>query len=178
MIFTTPITIKAIGHKVATSIDDRILKVLSRATTPIKIIMAGIIMWCWQLHLPWPPQVAQLLLAMLEKRVGFHLIGDDVFVNIAGGLEIDEPAADLGVVASVASSYKNRPVDPHTAVFGEVGLSGEVRHVPQAEKRLAEAKKLGFAGAIGPKQRGGRKLPGLHGVNDVRGALNQFLEKD
>src|SRR3989442_3628587 len=68
-----------------------------------------------------------LLIAMLEKRAGFQLIGDDVFVNIAGGLEVDEPAADLGVVAAIASSFKNVPVDPHTAVFGEVGLTGEVR---------------------------------------------------
>src|SRR5438034_10376992 len=60
-----------------------------------------------------------LLIAMLEKRTGLQLIGDDVFVNIAGGLEVDEPAADLGGVAAIASSFKNVPVDPHTAVFGE-----------------------------------------------------------
>ncbi|MNC97657.1 DNA repair protein RadA [compost metagenome] len=63
-------------------------------------------------------------------------------------------------------------------MFGEVGLSGEVRHVAHADKRLAEAKKLGFDGAIGPQSRTGKKLTGLHGVNDVRGALNKFLEKD
>jgi DNA repair protein RadA/Sms len=63
-------------------------------------------------------------------------------------------------------------------VFGEVGLSGEVRHVSHADKRLAEAKKLGFAGAIGPQQKTAKKLVGLHGVSDVRQALNQFLEKD
>src|SRR5882724_8373471 len=68
-----------------------------------------------------------LMIAMLEKRSGMQLIGDDVFVNIAGGLEVDEPAADLGVVAAIASSFKNAPIDPMTAVFGEVGLTGEVR---------------------------------------------------
>src|SRR5207247_6010989 len=68
-----------------------------------------------------------LLIAMLEKRAGLQLLGDDVFVNIAGGLEVDEPAADLGVVAAIASSFKNVPVDPHTAVFGESGLAGAVR---------------------------------------------------
>ncbi len=60
-----------------------------------------------------------LLIAMLEKRVGLQMLGDDVFVNIAGGLEVDEPAVDLGVVAAIASSFKNVPIDPHTAVFGE-----------------------------------------------------------
>src|SRR5687767_2357966 len=62
-----------------------------------------------------------LLIAMLEKRAGMQLVGDDVFVNIAGGLEVDEPAADLGVVTAIASSFKNVPIDPHTAVFGEIG---------------------------------------------------------
>jgi predicted ATP-dependent serine protease len=66
----------------------------------------------------------------------------------------------------------------NAVVFGEVGLSGEVRHVPHADKRLAEAQKLGFDGAIGPVQKMGKKLPALHGVPDVRSALNQFLEKD
>src|SRR6185503_9635430 len=67
-----------------------------------------------------------LMIAMLEKRAGMQLLGDDVFVNIAGGLEVDEPAVDLGLVTAIASSFKNMTVDPHTAVFGEVGLTGEV----------------------------------------------------
>src|SRR5258707_4303349 len=67
-----------------------------------------------------------LLIAMLEKRAGLQLTGDDVFVNIAGGLEVDEPAADLGVVTAIVSSFKTMIVDPHTAVFGEIGLTGEV----------------------------------------------------
>ena len=65
-----------------------------------------------------------LLIAMLEKAIGLQLTGDDVFVNIAGGLEVDEPAADLGVVTAIVSSFKNMTIDPHTAVFGEVGIDG------------------------------------------------------
>jgi DNA repair protein RadA/Sms len=76
-----------------------------------------------------------LLIAMLEKRAGLQLTGDDVFVNIAGGLEVDEPAADLGVVTAIVSSFKNTTVDPHTAVFGEIGLTGEVRGAMQASVR-------------------------------------------
>ena len=73
-----------------------------------------------------------LLVAVLEKRAGLSLVGEDVFVNVAGGMSIDEPAADLAVVAAVASSVRNRPVRQKTAVFGEVGLAGEVRAVTQA----------------------------------------------
>src|SRR5215813_8213550 len=73
-----------------------------------------------------------LMIAMLEKRAGMQLLGDDVFVNIAGGLEVDEPAVDLGLVTAIASSFRNQPIDPHTAVFGEVGLTGEVRGASQA----------------------------------------------
>src|SRR5678815_2454195 len=73
-----------------------------------------------------------LLIAMLEKRAGLQLTGDDVFVNIAGGLEVDEPAVDLGVITAIVSSFKNLTVDPHTAVFGEIGLTGEVRGAMQA----------------------------------------------
>ena len=68
-----------------------------------------------------------LMIAMLEKRAGLQLLGDDVFVNIAGGMEVDEPAVDLGLVTAIASSFRNQPIDAHTAVFGEVGLTGEVR---------------------------------------------------
>ena len=78
------------------------------------------------------PNRTSLLLAVLEKRVGLALLGDDVFVSVAGGLEVPEPAADLGVAAAVASSFRNRALPAHTAVFGEVGLAGEVRGVGQA----------------------------------------------
>jgi DNA repair protein RadA/Sms len=91
-----------------------------------------------------------LLLAVLEKRAGLHLVADDVFVNIAGGMSIDEPAVDLGIVAAVASSLKNRPVMDGTAVFGEVGLGGEVRGVAQAALRVREAEQMGFQRIVLP----------------------------
>src|SRR5258705_1676546 len=80
-----------------------------------------------------------LLLAVLEKRAGLNLIGDDVFVNIAGGMTVDEPASDLGVLAAIASSVRNRVIPPTTAMFGEVGLAGEVRGTAQAPLRIREA---------------------------------------
>ncbi len=91
-----------------------------------------------------------LLLAVLEKRGGLSLAGDDVYVNIAGGMTVDEPAADLSVVAAVASSVRNRPVHPGTAVFGEVGLSGEVRGIPQVSLRISEARQMGFTRVVLP----------------------------
>ncbi|HEX8651974.1 MAG TPA: DNA repair protein RadA [Pyrinomonadaceae bacterium] len=120
-----------------------------------------------------------LLIAMLEKRVGFQLIGDDVFVNIAGGLEVDEPAADLGVVAAIASSFKNLAIDPHTAVFGEVGLTGEVRGAMQAQVRAREAQSLGFKKMIIPASNtsGLERLLGLRvvGVRNVEEALDELF---
>ena len=91
-----------------------------------------------------------LLLAVLEKRAGLALLGDDVYVNIAGGMSVDEPAADLSVLAAVASSVRNRAVVPATAVFGEVGLSGEIRGVPQAMLRVREAAQMGFTRLVLP----------------------------
>jgi DNA repair protein RadA/Sms len=91
-----------------------------------------------------------LLLAVLEKRAGLALAGDDVYVNIAGGMNIEEPAADLGVVAAVASSVRNRALAPSTAMFGEVGLSGEIRGIPQAPLRVREAAQMGFTRVVMP----------------------------
>jgi DNA repair protein RadA/Sms len=91
-----------------------------------------------------------LLLAVLEKRAGLSLAGDDVYVNIAGGMNIEEPAADLSVVAAVASSVRNRGLSPSTAVFGEVGLSGEIRGIPQAPLRIREAVQMGFSRVVLP----------------------------
>ncbi len=91
-----------------------------------------------------------LLLAVLAKRAGLSLAGDDVYVNIAGGMTVDEPAADLSVVAAVASSVRNRAVHPSTAVFGEVGLSGEVRGIPQVSLRIREAQQMGFTRVVLP----------------------------
>lgn len=92
-----------------------------------------------------------LLLAVLDKRVGLNVGADDVFVNVAGGLVIEEPAADLAVVAAVASSLRNRPVRSDTAVFGEVGLAGEVRGTSHAAARVREAAQLGFTRCVAPE---------------------------
>lgn len=92
-----------------------------------------------------------LLMAVLEKRVGLHLSNYDAYVNIAGGVKMNEPAIDLGIVMAIVSSYKNKAIDEKTIVFGEVGLSGEVRAVSMPEQRVAEAKKLGFETCIMPE---------------------------
>ncbi|MEK6302780.1 MAG: DNA repair protein RadA [Acidobacteriota bacterium] len=91
-----------------------------------------------------------LLMAMLEKRVGMNVLADDVFVNVAGGMTIEEPAADLGIVAAIASSFRNVPVDARAAVFGEVGLAGEVRATSQASVRVREAYAMGFTRCVVP----------------------------
>jgi DNA repair protein RadA/Sms len=96
------------------------------------------------------PQRLSLLLAVLEKRAGLNLIGDDVFVNIAGGMTIDEPAADLGIVAAIAASVRNRVIPATTAMFGEIGLAGEVRGITQAALRVREAVQMGFSRCILP----------------------------
>lgn len=92
-----------------------------------------------------------LLMAVLEKRLGLQMSGCDAYVNLAGGIRIQEPAVDLGMVMAIVSSFKNWPVDESTVVFGEVGLSGEVRAVSLAEQRLQEAVKLGFTTCVMPK---------------------------
>ena len=115
-----------------------------------------------------------LLMAVLEKRAGMHLSNADAYVNIAGGIKMNEPAIDLGIVMAIVSSYKNRPVDEKTIVFGEVGLSGEVRAVSMPEQRAAEAKKLGFETCIMPevskdmvKEIKGIKIIGVKTINDA-----------
>jgi DNA repair protein RadA/Sms len=96
------------------------------------------------------PNRLALLLAVLEKRAGLMLASEDVFINVAGGLSVDEPAADLAVVAAVASSLRNRPVRPGTVVFGEVGLAGEVRATTQGAVRVREAAQMGFTRCVLP----------------------------
>lgn len=92
-----------------------------------------------------------LLLAVMEKRAGFRLYDKDVYINIAGGMSITEPAADLALCAAVASSFRNRPIDSDCSVIGEIGLVGEIRAVPQAERRIAECARMGFQRIILPK---------------------------
>lgn len=115
-----------------------------------------------------------LLMAVLEKRIGLHLGNCDAYVNIAGGIRMNEPAIDLAIILAIISSYKNRAVDAKTIVFGEVGLSGEVRAVNMPEQRVAEAKKLGFETCIIPEvskdmMKGiqGIKIIGVKNVSDA-----------
>jgi DNA repair protein RadA/Sms len=98
------------------------------------------------------PNRLTMLLAVLEKRLGFALHGTDVFVSVAGGLKIIEPALDLGITLAVASSFCNKIIDPGFVLIGEVGLGGEIRSVPRLEKRIKEAIDLGFTKAIVPKR--------------------------
>ena len=106
-----------------------------------------------------------LLMAVLEKRAGLPLSNYDAYVNIVGGIRMNEPATDLGIVMAIASSYKNRPVPEDAIVFGEVGLSGEVRAVTMPEQRVAEARKLGFKTCIIPEV----SLKALQGVSGKPG---------
>ena len=121
-----------------------------------------------------------LLLAVLEKRAGLSVAADDVFVNIAGGLTVSEPAADLGVLAAVASSMRNRPIRPGTAMFGEVGLAGEVRGTPQAALRIKEAAQLGFTRCVIPASNDAASMTGeaceAIGVRTVEEALEVVIE--
>jgi len=119
-----------------------------------------------------------LLIAVLEKRVGLNLANQDIYVNIVGGMRIDEPAADLGIICAVASAFKNKEIAPDIALIGEVGLTGELRAVNQLDKRLHEMKKLGFSKCIVPEsnKRGAKPPEGLtvYYAKNVSTAL-QFL---
>src|SRR6185503_3067981 len=93
-----------------------------------------------------------LLLAVLAQRAACDVLANDVFVNLAGGARVSEPAVDLGVALAIASAARRRPIDARTVVFGEVGLAGEVRAVSLPEMRLIEARKLGFTRCLIPKR--------------------------
>ena len=125
-----------------------------------------------------------LLLAVLEKRAGLRLYDKDVYINIAGGMSLTEPAADLALCAAVASSFKNRPTEGNWAVMGEVGLAGEIRAVPQAERRIAECMRMGFDHVILPKSNlrnlripEGMQVVGVETVSQVIGELGLFNER-
>jgi len=120
-----------------------------------------------------------LLAAVLEKKVGLDILSCDLFVNVAGGFELDDPAADLACAAALASSFRDRAMGPRTLVLGEIGLAGEVRAVSQPEARLAEAARLGFTRALLPaaSARCAKPPPGLSldGVENVAEALEVLL---
>jgi len=115
-----------------------------------------------------------MLLAVLEKRVGLNLSESDAYINVAGGMKLTEPACDLASIASIAASYKNHAVDASTLIFGEVGLAGEVRAVNNAQRRIDEGAKLGFVAAVIPqanlkglKRPDGIKIYGAGNVNEL-----------
>ena len=114
-------------------------------------------------------------MAVLEKRVGLRMYDQDVYINIAGGMSLTEPAADLALCAAVASSHRNRSIAANWAVMGEVGLAGEVRAISQAERRIAECARMGFDHVVLPKYnlRGIRIPDGIHvmGVETVAQAM-------
>lgn len=122
---------------------------------------------------------AVLMLAVLEKKLGMLISREDVFINAAGGIKIEEPAADLAMLVAIASSFKNHPVKEKTVIIGEVGLAGEVRSVGYAQKRVQEAAKLGFKEAIIPydnmEEVTSLKI-NIHGVKNIREAVETALE--
>lgn len=117
-----------------------------------------------------------LLIAMLERRTKLNLSDQDIYINIVGGIKINDPGIDLAICMAIGSAAKGLKLKENVVVYGEVGLSGEVRHVPFAEKRLSEAKKLGFSEAIGPRLKNASKSTILKPVPDVRTALNTYLK--
>lgn len=119
----------------------------------------------------------QLLVAVLQKRVGMSLGGQDIFANVVGGLKIVEPAADLAVALAVASSFKEQPIDPRTVAVGEIGLSGELRSVNQLDRRLNEARRLGFSRVVVPAIQGKRGIPAAEGLELIRaGSVGEAIE--
>ena len=121
-----------------------------------------------------------LLMAVLEKRLGLRMGQTDAYVNLAGGMRLLEPALDLGIVMALVSSFKNKVISDQTVIFGEVGLSGEVRAVNMAQQRVLEAQKLGFTKCILPSA----NLDGLSdipekmrivGVSNVADAINELI---
>jgi DNA repair protein RadA/Sms len=119
-----------------------------------------------------------LLVAVLAKRLGIELGDQDIFVNVAGGLKVDEPAADLGIVTAMISSFLNKPVEPDLVIFGEVGLAGEIRGANQPDARIKESKKMGFKKCILSKTNlencnsyDGIELNGIRSVNELMDVL-------
>jgi DNA repair protein RadA/Sms len=120
-----------------------------------------------------------LLVAVMEKKLGMHLMGHDIFINVAGGVKIDEPAVDMAIVAAVASSFLDRPIQKGTVILGEIGLTGEVRAIGRVETRVAEAKKMGFSRCLVPqsnlKRTTGMKGIKLIGVKTVSEAMENLF---
>lgn len=119
-----------------------------------------------------------ILMAIIEKRAGIHIMGEDVFVNAAGGVRVDEPASDLGILIAIVSSFRNIAIDPGTVIIGEVGLGGEIRTTPQMEARINEAASLGFGRVLIPKTKKPISAPKnikLEQVEDVDEAIEILI---
>jgi len=120
-----------------------------------------------------------LLVAVMEKKLGMHLMGHDIFINVAGGVKVDEPAIDMGIVSAVASSFLDRSIPKGTIIFGEVGLTGEVRAIGHVETRIAEAKKMGFTRCLVPQSNLKRmtkiKEIELTGVKTISEAMEELF---
>jgi len=114
-----------------------------------------------------------LIIAIIEKRTKLKLFNDDIYINVVGGMKLTEPAADLAVAMAIASAKANKNLKEDLVVFGELGLSGEIRNIPFTEKRAEEALKIGFKGSIGPKS---KATKGYNQVLDLRSALIKFLD--
>ena len=114
-----------------------------------------------------------LLIAVLERRTKLNLSDKDIYINVVGGIKLNDQAADLAICMAIASAAAGRKIDDQTVVFGEVGLGGEIRTVRSMEKRIAEAQKLGFTKAIGPKLK--NKSSFMSEVSDLRMALIDYL---
>ncbi|MCC7024058.1 MAG: DNA repair protein RadA, partial [Thermomicrobiales bacterium] len=110
----------------------------------------------------------QLLVAVLQKRVGLGLGSQDVYANVVGGMRIGEPAADLAVALAIASSFRDRPIDPQLVAIGEIGLAGELRSVSQMDRRLAEARRLGFTRAVIPASSARKGTTDIAGLRVLR----------
>jgi DNA repair protein RadA/Sms len=115
------------------------------------------------------PNRVALLVAVMEKQLGMHLMGHDIFMNVAGGVKIMEPAVDIGIVSAIASSFLDRPIRKDTLVIGEVGLAGEVRAVGNVDIRISEAHKMGFTRIVGPAGSLARLRPSESVILEGRG---------
>jgi DNA repair protein RadA/Sms len=115
-----------------------------------------------------------LLIAVLERRTKLNLSDKDIYINVVGGLKLSDPAADLAICMAIASAAAGRRLDDGLVVFGEVGLGGEIRSVHSSDRRVAEAKKLGFTEAVAPAS--GHKNSFIKSVKDLRQALIDYLQ--
>jgi DNA repair protein RadA/Sms len=114
------------------------------------------------------------LIAVLERRTKLNLSDKDIYINVVGGLKLNDPAADLAICMAIASAAAGKRLSDDVVVFGEVGLGGEIRSVHSSDRRISEAKKLGFSEAIAPKA--GQKNSFIKSVGDLRQALIEYLQ--